>query len=313
MQRPAPLPAHASRASARAGRDAARKQTWCLTRLGRVCWWPMSDVTAQFLGSGDAFGSGGRFQACIHVRSASASFLLDCGASSLIAMRRFGVEPNDIDAILLSHLHGDHFGGLPFFILDAQLVSKRTQPLVVAGPPGLQSRIREAMEVLFPGSSQVQQRFELQFVELVDGSARRIGALTVTARAVVHASGAPAYALRAECDGKTIAYSGDTEWTDALLDVARDADLFICEAYFFEKKMKFHLDYRTLMEHRESLGCRRLILTHMSSDMLPRLHLPPAPCRADLQPAIRHPRRGIPSGTRDQGLVEGEETGPGAE
>jgi len=241
----------------------------------------MSEVTVQFLGSGDAFGSGGRYQACIHVRSPSASFLLDCGASSLIAMRRFGVEPNDVDAILLSHLHGDHFGGLPFFVLDAQLVSKRTRPLVVAGPPGLESRIREAMEVLFPGSSQVQQKFPLQFVELVDGSARRIGGLTVTAHGVVHASDALAYALRVECDGKTIAYSGDTEWTDALLGVARDADLFICEAYFFEKKMKFHLDYRTLMEHRESLGCRRLILTHMSSDMLARLDGIDAECAED--------------------------------
>jgi len=241
----------------------------------------MSEVTVRFLGSGDAFGSGGRFQACIHVRSPSASFLLDCGASSLIAMRRFGVEPNDIDAILLSHLHGDHFGGLPFFILEAQLVGKRTQPLVVAGPPGLEPRIREAMEVLFPGSSQVQQTFELQFVELPDGSARRIGALTVTAHGVVHASGAPAYALRVECAGKTIAYSGDTEWTDALLDVARDADLFICEAYFFEKKMKFHLDYRTLLEHRADIRCRRLILTHMSGDMLARLDGIDAECAED--------------------------------
>lgn len=241
----------------------------------------MSGVTLQFLGAGDAFGSGGRYQACIHVRSPSASFLLDCGASSLIAMRRFGVEPNDIEAILLSHLHGDHFGGLPFFILDAQLVSKRTTPLVVAGPPGLESRIRQAMEVLFPGSSQVQQTFELEFVQLTADRPTPIGAARVTAREVVHASGAPAYALRVECDGKTIAYSGDTEWTDALRDVARDADLFICEAYFFDKKMKFHLDYRTLMEHRESLGCRRLILTHMSSDMLARLDGIDAECAED--------------------------------
>jgi ribonuclease BN (tRNA processing enzyme) len=64
---------------------------------------------------------------------------MDCGASSLIAMRRFGVDPSAIDAVILSHLHGDHFGGVPFLILDGQF-TRRTRPLVVAGPPGLEAR-----------------------------------------------------------------------------------------------------------------------------------------------------------------------------
>ena len=231
----------------------------------------MSEVSVQFLGSGDAFGSGGRFQTCIHVRSTSANLLLDCGASSLIAMRRFGVEPNEIDAILVSHLHGDHFGGIPFFVLDAQLISKRTRPLVIAGPPGLAARVRDAMEALFPGSSGVQRQFDLVLIQLPQRTPAQIGALKVTPYEVVHASGAPAFALRLECDSKVIAYSGDTEWTDALADAARDADVFICEAYFFEKKMQYHLDYKTLMEHHDRLDCRRLMITHMNSEMLERL------------------------------------------
>lgn len=72
----------------------------------------MGEVTVRFLGSGDAFGSGGRFQTCILVETASTRFLIDCGASSLIGMKRFGVDPGSVDAILISHLHGDHFGGL---------------------------------------------------------------------------------------------------------------------------------------------------------------------------------------------------------
>lgn len=231
----------------------------------------MSQVEVQFLGSGDNFGSGGRLQTCIYVKSDTAHFLMDCGASSLIAMRRCGVEPSLIDLILLSHLHGDHFGGLPFFILDAQLITRRTRPLVVAGPPGLAARIYQAMEVLFPGLSQTRQRFAITFIELPDKTATTIGSLAVTPYTVVHASGAPAYALRVECEGKVITYSGDTEWTDALPQAAQGADLFICEAYFFEKQMKYHLSYRTLMEHQKELGCRRLILTHMSEDMLHRL------------------------------------------
>lgn len=230
----------------------------------------MSQVEVLFLGSGDAFGSGGRFQTCFHVRAEATQFLIDCGASSLIAMKRFGVDPSSLDIILLSHLHGDHFGGLPFLILDAQF-SRRTRPLVIAGPPGVEARVRDAMEVLFPGSSAVQRKFIVQFAELAEGSETVLGPLSVIPYRVVHPSGAPSFALRVTCGGKVIGYSGDTEWTDTLVQAARGADLFICEAYVFEKKIKYHLDYRTLMDRRTQLGCRKLMLTHMSDDMLQRL------------------------------------------
>jgi len=228
-------------------------------------------VRLRFLGSGDNFGSGGRFQACIHVDAGATRFLLDCGASSLIAMKRAGISTAAIDVILISHLHGDHFGGIPFFILDAQLISRREAPLVIAGPPGLTQRVREAMEVFYPGSSAVERKFRIDYVELAEGESATIGGLTVFPVRVVHGSGAPSYALRVECAGIIIAYSGDTEWTVPLRTVADGADLFICESYFFEKQMKNHINYRTLMAHRAELGCKRLIITHMGEDILDRL------------------------------------------
>ena len=228
----------------------------------------MGEVNVRFLGSGDAFGSGGRFQTCIYVHCEETHLLLDCGTSSLVAMKRFGVDPSLVDAILLSHLHGDHFGGLPFFIMDAQFVSRRRKPLVVVGPPGLEARIFEAMEVLYPGSSQTQREFLIKFVELSEETAITVAPLVVTPYSVVHPSGAPAYALRVVCEGKIIAYSGDTEWTDALIRVAHGADLFVCECFSPEKVGAHHIDYQTLMNHRPELECRRLILTHMNDEML---------------------------------------------
>lgn len=230
----------------------------------------MSETIVQFLGSGDAFGSGGRLQTCLYVNSPAAHFLIDCGASSLSAMKRWGVSPSVVDAILVTHLHGDHFGGIPFFILEAQLVSKRQQPLILAGPPGVTSRIRDAQEVLFPGSSRIQQRFPIEFIEFKKGESIKIGPVEVTPYGVVHESGAPPFALRVAVDGKVISYSGDTEWTDQLIRAAEGADLFICEAYYLEKKVKFHLDYHTLMSHRSDLSCGKLVLTHMSDDLLKR-------------------------------------------
>jgi ribonuclease BN (tRNA processing enzyme) len=226
------------------------------------------------LGSGDAFGSGGRFQTCLYVESDepdATHLLIDCGASSLIAMKRFGVEPSIIDTILISHLHGDHFGGLPFFLMEAQYVSGRRKPLIVAGPPGLEARVHEAMEVLYPGSSETPREFALKFVELEDGTAAEIGLLMVTPYHVVHPSGAPAYALRVSYEGKTLAFSGDTIWTDALIRVASGADLFICECNYWKQEGGYHLDYETLMDHRAKLKCHRLVLTHMGDAMLSRV------------------------------------------
>jgi len=230
----------------------------------------MAQVRVRFIGSGDAFGSGGRLQTCILVEAEGYRCLLDCGASSLIGLKRAGVDPSGVDAVLVSHLHGDHFGGVPFLVLDGQF-SRRSRPLVVAGPPGLRERVTQAMEVFFPGSSTAPRRFETELTELRDGLPTALGPLRVTPYEVVHACGAPPFALRVELGGRVIAYSGDTEWTDRLSLAAAGADLFICEAYHFDKRVPFHLDYATLMAHREKLDCRRLVITHMSAEMLARL------------------------------------------
>lgn len=231
----------------------------------------MGRIHVQFLGSGDAFGSGGRLQTCILVTGTKSQFLIDCGASALIAMRRYGVDPNAISLILLSHLHGDHFGGIPFFLLDAQLISKRTQPLVIGGPAGTKKRVAEALEVMFPGSSVVHQKFPVEFVELDLERPHAFGEITVTPYLVQHPSGAPPLALRIACENRIITYLGDTEWTETLIPAAQDADLLIAESYFFEKKVKFHLDFQTLMAHLDKLRPKRLVVTHMSADMLGRL------------------------------------------
>lgn len=224
----------------------------------------------RLLGTGDAFGSGGRFNTCFYVEHYHGAFLIDCGASSLIPMRKFGIDPNSIQAIFITHLHGDHFGGLPFLILDAQLVSRRAASLTVAGPAGLGDRLFAAMEVLFPSSSQIERHFALDILELEPEKAQDVLGVTVTPYLVKHPSGAPSFALRFEADNKVLCYSGDTEWVDNLLVAARNADLLLVEAYFFDKPIKFHLDFATLASKLPQSGARRVILTHMSTEMLSR-------------------------------------------
>jgi ribonuclease BN (tRNA processing enzyme) len=186
-------------------------------------------------------------------------------------MRRYAVEPNSIDAILVTHFHGDHFGGIPFFILDAQF-GGRTRRLTVAGPEGVERRVVALMEELFPGSSKTRQRFGLEFVELRHREPERItvAGLPVTAHPAHHSPGAQALSLRVEIDGRVVGYSGDTAWSDELIAVADGADLFICEAYSFEKEIPYHLSHLTLEARIHDLRCRRLILTHAGPEMLSR-------------------------------------------
>jgi ribonuclease BN (tRNA processing enzyme) len=226
-------------------------------------------VTLTFLGSGDAFGSEGRLQTCLALRGGGPTILLDCGASSLIALKRGGIAPNDVAAVVLSHLHGDHFGGVPFLVLDGQFARRRA-PLVVAGPPGVRERVERAMEVFFPGSTRVERRFAVDFVELADRRPADVAGARVTAFTVEHASGAPAYALRVEYGARIVTYSGDTEWTEALVDAAREADCFVCEAYTFDRKVRFHLDYATVRAEAARFRARRIVLTHMGPSMLER-------------------------------------------
>jgi ribonuclease BN (tRNA processing enzyme) len=237
-------------------------------------------MQVMFVGSGDAFGNGGRFQACILLRTSGHAddVLLDCGASSLVALKQQRHDPAEIGLVLVSHLHGDHFGGVPFLVLDGQF-THRTRPLHVAGPAGVRERVQAAMEVLFPGSTKVQRRFEVQFHELADRQpfqfdvgvdVERAG-LVVTPYEVVHASGAAALALRVAWQGHTIAYTGDTEWTEVLVEVAQGADLLIAEGYTYQRKIRFHLDVATLQQQAGRLGARRIVLTHMSPDLLSRV------------------------------------------
>jgi ribonuclease BN (tRNA processing enzyme) len=228
----------------------------------------MTDIQVRFIGSGDAFGSGGRFNTCIMISSLEAKFLVDCGASSLVALRRLEVAPESLDMILITHLHGDHFGGLPFMVLDAQLISRRTRPLLLAGPPGLEQRLNAAMEALFPGSSNIERNFELQFREWNSGEPAQLNDVSVIPHQVSHPCGAPPFALRMTCGRKTITYSGDTEWCEGLLEAACGADLFISEACTYDKPIKNHLSFKILEDQRENIGAGRIVITHMNNDML---------------------------------------------
>jgi ribonuclease BN (tRNA processing enzyme) len=223
------------------------------------------------VGSGDAFGSGGRFNTCFWLETAKGALLVDCGASSLVALKARGLDHTRVDGIVLSHLHGDHFGGLPFLLLDAQFLARRERPLLIAGPPGTRARLDVALETFFPGATNNKWRFAWEVMEIEVGRSTDVLGHKVTTTEVVHYSGAPSTALRLSDDQKLFAYSGDTEWVDGLVTVADGADLFIVECYGYSGRLTGHLTWEILKARLPELRARRIMITHMNPIMLAHL------------------------------------------
>jgi ribonuclease BN (tRNA processing enzyme) len=183
-------------------------------------------------------------------------------------MHRLGLKPSEIDAVFISHLHGDHFAGLSWLLIDALFVSKRSRPLIVTGPRGIEARFIAATEALYPDMTTTARLFDLNFIEYREGERIKIADTAITPFEVRHPSGAPPYALRVEAEGRTIAFTGDTGWTEGLCRAARGADLLISECFQYDLKLDIHLDYKTIDTNFERLGAKRVLLTHMGEAML---------------------------------------------
>ena len=220
-------------------------------------------------------------QTCFHVSASGTRFLVDCGGTALVAMHRWKIDRSALDLVLLSHLHGDHIGGLPLVLLDAHFNVRRARPLRIAGPPGTRARLQALMDAMFPGTDVSALRFPVEVAEYALETPNRLGDVTVTPYQVEHPCGAPPTALRIESGGRTIAYSGDTRWADGLVRAADGADLLLLECNAYDRRLPNHLDLGTLREHQGELRSRRIVLTHMGEAMLAHRDESPWECAED--------------------------------
>ena len=221
-----------------------------------------------FAGTGDAFGSGGRFNTCFLVETRDLCFAIDFGASSLIALNALGIHHNKIDVILLTHIHGDHCGGVSSLMMDAMLGAKRTTPITIAGPRDTKARLPGVQEALFPGSLAMSPKFDVEVIDIEVMKPQDVRGLEVTTYPAIHTEATNPTSMRVEFDGKVIAYTGDTAWTDHIPELARGADVLISECYFHQKPVPFHMNYPDLKSRWDELEAKRVILTHLGPEML---------------------------------------------
>ena len=223
-----------------------------------------------FLGTGDAFGSGGRHSLSILVQSGGFGVLLDCGAATLPTLKQLGLPPQSVDCILISHHHGDHFGGVPFLLLEYQYGAPRQRPLSVIGPPGTGQKMARLTELLFPGLKAKSPGYELTYIDMDGEGCRQFGPVEVLPFRVQHFPEGIAFGYRLRAESRTVVYSGDTEWTDELGRQSLEADLFICECSTLERKIPYHMSHKELASHREQIGAQRTLLVHAGDDVLAR-------------------------------------------
>jgi len=230
----------------------------------------MQSVRVTFLGTGDAYSSAGSHQASYLVQGGGITFLFDCGSTILASLKRSGIDPASIDLILVSHLHGDHFAGLPYLFLEYTYEQPRQRPLRIAGPPGTEERVWALFHAAYKELATQATPFALEFIEMTPNTAVAIDGVTVQPFRVPHQQIDISLGLRVTVDGRAILYSGDTGWTTDLITHSQGTDLFICECCFFETRRPFHLDYPQIAAHRSAFGTKRMILTHLGREVLER-------------------------------------------
>ncbi len=231
----------------------------------------------HILGCGDAFGSGGRNQSGYLIEAEHRLFLLDCGPTTLLAMKRAGFDPLRLDAIFLSHLHGDHFAGIPFFFIEYLYQRPRSRPLHIAGPPTTEKKVSDLFALMYGAKDSPLLEFHL----LEPEKSLSIAGVEIFSFRVPHQVNEVSLALKAGCDGKRILFSGDSPWTERFIDEARGVDLFLCECSFYDQGNGNHIRYLTLKENMARLRCKRLVLTHLGEEMLARRNELPAICAED--------------------------------
>lgn len=227
-------------------------------------------MRVHILGCGDAFGSGGRNQSGYLIEAEDRLFLLDCGPTTLLALKRAGFKPERLDAVFLSHLHGDHYGGLPFFFLDYLYQSPRAKPVHVAGPPGTEERARRLFQEMYGDTVEPKELPPTRFHVLEPERQEDIEGIQIFPFRVPHQVREISLGLKVIYGGKQLLYSGDSAWTDLFITHAQGVDLFICECCFFERETPNHMSYQKIQAHLPRLQCKKILLTHLGEEMLAR-------------------------------------------
>ncbi|MFG2643510.1 MBL fold metallo-hydrolase [Streptomyces sp. NPDC048370] len=213
------------------------------------------------------------------VSSGDTRIWMDAGTGTLGPLQRH-VRLDALDAVWISHLHADHSADLLtayYGLLYADI--RLAAPIPLYGPPGIADRLAGFLTNT-PDRSPVESAFAV--TELYDGHQAAVGSLRLTSRAVAH--GIPAFAVRVEAAGGSLAYSGDTAPCPSLTQLAEGCGALLCEADSADvpaEGEQVHHTPEDAGDTARAAGAGRLIVTHVGRSLSPREAVARASTRFD--------------------------------
>jgi ribonuclease BN (tRNA processing enzyme) len=225
----------------------------------------MSDLQLTFIGSGNAFSPGGL---CCNGFLVNGRFLFDAPPQALSSLNTVGVDANALEAVILSHHHGDHFLGLPFLLLHWRWKG-RTAPVRIIGPRKTQQLAMDIAETVFPGVLS-GIGYDLQFEDLEGGNTARVDGLELEAHEMIHDSGLElCLGYKARIGGRTFSYTGDTILCDSVLELAKGVEVMVSECASRADKVPVHMNLVDDMPVVRGAMAKdaQLILTHITPEV----------------------------------------------
>lgn len=217
-------------------------------------------MRVTILGSGTAVPVRGRFPSGALVQSGDTNVMVDIGPGVLRRLAEIEVGLEQVHAVLLTHFHTDHTADLPALLFGLRNPRYAGRgPLRVLAAEGLDEFLQHLTRA-WPWLKPVD--YELR-VEQVEPQKRfDLGALKVTGVPIRHTSASLAYRIE-DSDGAVVAFSGDADECDGLVEVSRNADLFVCDSAFPDAhRTAGHLTPSLAGRAAEAAGVRKLCLTH---------------------------------------------------
>ncbi len=215
-----------------------------------------------FLGSGNAFASGGRYWSSF---LANRRYLFDAPPTLLPHLKQLRVPLTKLEVVFITHFHGDHFMGLPFLFLEYVYMTKRDDELVIVGPPGIQAKMEDFANRCYPEVTR-ESGYQRHYIDAIPGKEQKARGITFKAVPMNHVKGSlDCFGYRASIDGKTVAYTGDTMFCEEIFDLATGADVLVVDCTYSQGSGPEHMGLADVRTIRERLPAETaIILTHLN-------------------------------------------------